>query len=356
MILRLIVFATLLSCTPKRTDSSTKVVNGRPLSDSEYPSVVRVSIELGAGVNATCTASIISDSVLITASHCLVLRNGLPAASATAVLSEGKKIDGGVVHLHPEYNDKTAANDIAFAKFPDGTFKNYKPMTLSKKIPQNGDAIKIIGFGKNNHFDESSGGTKRIGFSNVESVNDAVNFRGLARPSDQSGRDAINSQGDSGGPMVDADDEIIGISSTVDAVDAGDGKRTGHYTSIHDKKIVPFVNKFLNGTLPENNNPAPQTQQNPEDSEQLGAGGGTNPNSGPKPGQSDHDTIIPIAIDSGGCICSIRENRHGRGCTVTRAGKVVLEAKGDNGCESGTACSAAWQNELLGVCTSFSME
>ena len=354
MILRLMIFAALLSCTPKRTDSSTKVVNGRPLSETEHPSVVRVSIDLGKGTTATCTSSIISDSVMITASHCLTIDNGLPAASATAVLSEGKKIEGGVIHLHPEYNDKTVANDIAFVKFPEGTFKDFKPLVLSKKIPQKGDAIKIIGFGKNDHFDGSSGGTKRIGYSTVESVNDAVNFRGLARPSDQSGKDAINSQGDSGGPMIDADDEIIGISSTVDAIDAGDGKRTGHYTSIHDKNIVPFVNKFLNGTLPENKNPTPNTQ--PEDSEQIGAGGGTTPGTGSNSDPGTHNTIIPIGIDSGDCVCSIRENRHGTGCTVTRAGKVVLEAKGNYGCESDTSCSAAWQSELGGVCTSFSMQ
>lgn len=353
MILRLMIFAALVSCTPKTTDSSTKVVNGRPLSASEFPSVIRVSVELGDGANATCTASIISDSVLVTAAHCLVLRSGLPAGSASAVLADGKKIDGGIIHLHPEYYDKTPANDIAFAKFPDGTFKEYKPMVLSKKIPQKGDAIKIIGFGKNDHFDGNSGGTKRIGFSTVESVNRSVNFRGLASPSDQSGRDAPNPQGDSGGPMVDAEDEIVGISSTVDAIDAGDGKRTGHYTSIHDQKIVPFVNKFLNGSLPENKNPTPHIQQNPENSEQIGAGGATSPGTGPVPG--GYDTIIPIGIDSGDCVCSIRENRHGRGCTVTRAGKVILEAKGDIGCESGTACSASWQSELMGVCTSFSM-
>jgi hypothetical protein len=349
MVLRLFIFVAMLSCTPKKTDSSTKVVNGRPLTDAEFPSVVRVSIELGKDVNATCTASIISDSVLITASHCLVLENGLPASSASAVLSVGKKIDGGVIHLHPQYDDKSVANDIAFVKFPESTFKAYKPMTLSKKIPQKDDSIKIIGFGKNDHFDGASGGTKRIGFSTVDSVNESVNFRGLARPSDQSGKDAINSQGDSGGPMVDAQDEIIGISSTVDAIDAGDGKRTGHYTSIHDKNVAPFVNRFSDGTLPQNNNPTPHTQQ-PEGSENIGVGGDHPGNSG-NPGTPG--TISPIDVNSGSCLCSVQANRHGSGCTVTRAGKILLEAKGNFGCESAEACKAAWQGELSGLCTSF---
>ncbi len=272
MILRLVIFASLFACTPKKTESSLKVVNGRPLSETEFPSVVKISIDLGKGTRATCTSSVISDTVMITAAHCLVLDNGLPADSATAVLNGGKRVPGGVIHLHPEYDNKSAGNDIAFAKFPAGTFKDYKPVLLSSKIPTKGDEIKIIGFGKNDHFDGASGGTKRIGFSVVESVNKTVNFRGLAKPSDQSGKDAINSQGDSGGPMLDAKDEIVGISSTVDSIDAGDGRRSGHYTSIHHPVIVAFLNKFTDGSLPENKNPTPDTQPQPGNSDQIGSG------------------------------------------------------------------------------------
>lgn len=351
-LIRLMLLVALCSCTPKKSESALKVVNGRPLTDAEFPSVVKVSIDLGAGVNASCTSSIISDTVMITASHCLVLDNGTAAASASAILGGDKKIDGGAVHLHPQYNNSTAAHDIAFVKFPAGSFSGYKPMALSKKIPAKGDAIKIIGFGKYDHFDENSGGKKRIGFSEVEAVNEAVNFRGIAKPSDQSGKNAMNSQGDSGGPMVDANDEIIGISSTVDAIDAEDGKRTGHYTSIHDRIIVPFINEFLQGTLPENTNPSTvqQVQPGPPVNAEKPGTIVANPETG-TPG-----TLIPISISVGACVCAVRANRYGTGCTVTRAGKVVLEAQGPSSCESADECAAAWQRELSGICNSFGME
>lgn len=81
-------------------------------------------------------------------------------------------------------------------------------------------------------------------------------------------------------------------------------------------------------------------QHQPGDSENIGSG--VNPGGDENKVTPDTGTLNPIDIDKGICLCSVRANKHGTGCTVTRAGKVVLEANSAHGCESAAACSAAW--------------
>ena len=62
--------STLIGCGSAAQNSETKVTNGREITESTYPSVVLLVMELAEG-QAICTGTFVNDSQVISAGHCV---------------------------------------------------------------------------------------------------------------------------------------------------------------------------------------------------------------------------------------------------------------------------------------------
>jgi hypothetical protein len=119
-----------------------------------------------------------------------------------------------------------------------------------------GDPLAIIGYGKSDHLDPKSAGDpkngittaiKRRGTNKVSGIGHMgrVEFRGAQRPvnSDGTGENVLNSQGDSGGPMI-IKSRVQGVSSSVSVDKDPKALLTGYYESVRTPAIEDWLKKL----------------------------------------------------------------------------------------------------------------
>jgi hypothetical protein len=289
-ILVLMIFGPLsLSCKPT-SESDLNLVNGKLDDEGLFPSVVQTAVKIGQTANgfieAKCTASIISSQVVLTAAHCVTVKDKNPsdaingellanngsgrnpysltyssytsdlvptaaiAATSADVVIGDKRVKGGRVVMHPRYPGNSGP-DVAMVTFPEGTFKDHKHMKVAsgaENYPKEGLEVVIVGFGKTDQFDPNSGGEKRYGKNILRTVDSTLNFQGQTRTSNADGTNVFNSQGDSGGPMISnagaSKGMIIGVSSTQDQVQEGDTQGIGHYTNLLEESSERFLAQY----------------------------------------------------------------------------------------------------------------
>ena len=194
--------------------SNVKVTNGKLTLD--YPAVVQI---LQGG--SSCTATFIRSDVLMTAAHCID-RDGAP------VVVPSLKIASSVFVVHPDY-PANFDKDVALVFFD----RDVATVTMQLKydLPEKGDPVTLVGFGNNRYIQglKSAGatGVKRTGTNNVVEINNrGISLLGTpaAFPAGEltpTGKDSAGAPGDSGGPLLNAAGEILGIASYVSR-DVGD--------------------------------------------------------------------------------------------------------------------------------------
>lgn len=171
--------------------SNLKIVNGKEIEEIEYPAVYYIG---------NCTASFISDNVLITAGHC---------ASTGSTIRISRRISATSLKVirHPKYN-YVGKNDITIAIFPKGTSPYWVEIYDGKASV--GDEAILVGYGRNS----SSGGSgvKRMGRTKLTRVGNGVlnSYRTTWNPG--SGEDVSIAPGDSGGPLF-LNGKLAGIAS-----------------------------------------------------------------------------------------------------------------------------------------------
>lgn len=141
-----LTFSVLLgACSPGVETSTVQVTNGVPAAQS-FPSVVQI---LTASPNSSglssCSGTFVSDSILITAAHCIE-----DAGNGPTVLASNRRIKHIKRFMHPRYTNSgsgsMAAFDVAVIQFPAKTFLG-KPAAVSDTVLKKGDEISIVGFG-----------------------------------------------------------------------------------------------------------------------------------------------------------------------------------------------------------------
>ena len=232
----------------QQNDSRVKVVNGKALKETDFPAVIQIAYDLGGGASATCSATWVSDRTVLTAAHCVEGADQSPS-KVTIVRGTGKSLRASKVYSHPTYRPNSGiGHDIAIIVFSEQSSTFYIPVALTQA--QAGDPLTIIGFGKFDHLNSKSGGTKRMGTNQVADIDyqGRVDFEGLISPinTEGTGESVTNSQGDSGGPMI-IKGRVQGVSSSVSK---GSGaKNRGHYESVRAPAIEDWLKKLArNGT------------------------------------------------------------------------------------------------------------
>lgn len=135
----------LMSCQPGTHpfNSESKIIHGR--TETGFPYVVPIQMD----GRYFCTGTFISDSVLLTAAHCV--------EHALSVEWLGTRLKSSRIYIHsswPIAGDACQAQaadpqyDVALVQFPAGTY-HYSAASFLKRGLQTGQMFTIVGYGNN---------------------------------------------------------------------------------------------------------------------------------------------------------------------------------------------------------------
>lgn len=132
----------LTSCNASQQPSDTKVTNGK--LESGFPYVVPISLDS----SGMCTGTFVSDSLLITAAHCVdrfstISYQGTSVGRTDVFINPGWPTTADAceaVQRDPKY-------DIALVRFPAGTFRGTEFAKLLGRTPVVDEEFTIVGFG-----------------------------------------------------------------------------------------------------------------------------------------------------------------------------------------------------------------
>ncbi len=198
------------------------IVNGIPIKNSMYPSVVKFSNK--------ATGTIVGPSTVITAAH-VVLSRQLDDFddSFGLILPDGREAYPKNIFVLKEFLSITQTDplnkalfDVAIlvfdpvdlAKF---SLKENEFINLSETAPEIGDNIEVIGYGatdtSNRRKRRFGFGEKRFGHNVVEFFdNNRIVLNGTAID-EKTGKESVGGPGDSGGPILNKDGDLIAITS-----------------------------------------------------------------------------------------------------------------------------------------------
>ena len=227
MLLLLPLLLTAGAFAPDEDPATRAIVNGRP-ADGDFPAAVALGIQFGERAMSTCSASLITPQVLLTAAHCTA-EFGVPVESVEqfgrAFFGDNVQQADRVVGFqriinHPNYQGQTGAagvpaNDIGVIILNEPVtdvepvWVNFRPLVPSDV----GTRITSVGFGITGAGNQDSGGIKRVGNLVLDGVEGAFDIPGIPAVmtagygdfvvslSSSTNRGSNVCSGDSGGPQ-----------------------------------------------------------------------------------------------------------------------------------------------------------
>lgn len=205
--LALVVSVGLLACSSSDVadleppGASPLIVNGQlALGD---PAVVALTTQ----GQVFCTATLITPSIVLSASHCLPPNIPYPVSEIAVLFGSGPTVDELIpahsAWAHPAWNENALYDDIGLLQMK--SIANATPIPLNTQAIPVGTDVRLVGFGVTGE-DASDSGTKREGVGRI-AQSDVYVFDIDADPSS-------TCYGDSGGPTLSMEDgSVAGVHS-----------------------------------------------------------------------------------------------------------------------------------------------
>lgn len=230
-------------------ESVVKIVNG--IETSDYPAVVALyfTSSIGTGI---CTGTFIHNEWVLTAAHCIV---GHPEPLKVTWAENGKTFEAIEVIAHPDFKraepgtaiePQNSRSDIALIKFAVKNAPAIMPVNRDKDIIE-GSVIIMVGYGSDiPKGDFSRTGKKRLGRNIIKLADQGI--IGISDLTRQVLKDAlpgqisVTAQGDSGGPALDDDGVIIGVTSMGMNIQ---GATVAFFCDVNNPDAKSFLDKYL---------------------------------------------------------------------------------------------------------------
>lgn len=167
------------------------LIGGRPIAKGEFPEIVYIRSGL-----SRCTATIVSDQVIITAAHC-VKDEGIiqPVLAQDVDFVIEQIIYKAMCNQAPLYRDKLEDHDLALC-ITDKKM-NIKPASVLVKKPLIGQKVLLAGYGcVDSNIHKGKDGILRVGQSTVTRLPSGKKHWFSTE------QDAALCFGDSGGPVM----------------------------------------------------------------------------------------------------------------------------------------------------------
>lgn len=241
---------------------SQKIIGGVEIEEAHpiTKSVAALINVLGSGAESdgdetfeVCTASFISNRVLLTAAHCLPeladgeMPKSLYVKIGVDAYGSGRRLKVDRVESHPDYNSETYESDVAVIRL-EQSFDEAVPLKLVRPKDLRGlsriRSVQAIGFGRSNSGrgeEESYEGLGRMRTVDLRSVQTIDRTSGGALADELLIQVDMNHgqgfcEGDSGGPALlkagRGRHGIIGVASTFESRGGSDCNRFGYYTNV----------------------------------------------------------------------------------------------------------------------------
>ena len=270
-----IVLVALLSLTPAckhRTSGSDAKVVGGIENYTIHPSVVGLYLAMGAQINTVCTGTVVRHDLVVTAAHCLKGKKfdrvfAFDKGSDTDDPSKVLPTSIGTVTF-PDYDPEEKGlimnKDVGFVVFGPHALDKYPVASFASKEAVEDQEVSVVGYGQIVYDDRSSNADQKRYAGRNRIVKIYTEYGGvivLATTTIANGEAGLGS-GDSGGPLLNNKDEILGIAqsnalklpdtplkSNNDAISA-DNPLKSAYTNIFNPGIAAFIDAVMKDPYP----------------------------------------------------------------------------------------------------------
>lgn len=284
----------LLAAVPASVDAQerqTRVTNGQDAADGEYPWTVALVDNGGSALTQFCGGTLLSPTVVVTASHCIVQEKtrlepdeldvyaGTDRSLRTAARTNGGFHDVAAIALHPQIDEREGRFDLALLRLatpvPDPKPAKLPDATAARDVePAAGSTVRIEGWGRDPFGDQEFPDELQWGDLEVTSDADCTaawdeidveifedTFCALgSQPDEADITDSCN--GDSGGPItnIGADPKIHTDWIVYGAVSFGsESCTTKELPGVYVRFALPSIHTFLSSAFDADpsNDPAP---------------------------------------------------------------------------------------------------